>query len=126
MAVILLVDDDRDVRVTLSEMLRSAGHEVIEADGGIAALTVIEAAGSLDLLLTDVVMPGLNGFNLARMAIVKRPSLKLLYLTAFAETELVARDTGSRYGRMLTKPIAIGALLAEIAAALSTAGGNRR
>jgi DNA-binding NtrC family response regulator len=126
MAVILLVDDDRDVRDTLARMLRSADHEVIEAEGGLAALTTIEAAGTLDLLLTDIVMPGLNGFNLARMAIVKRPSLRVLYLTAFAETELVARDTGLRYGRMLKKPIAIDAFLAEITRALAAGGGSRR
>jgi CheY-like chemotaxis protein len=118
MATIMVVDDEPDIVTTLAELLRSAGHQVVEAGGGLAALTILEEGRPLELMMTDIIMPGLNGFNLARMAKTWRPRLKILYLTGFAETEIAARDTGLRYGKILRKPIRAAALFAEVDAVL--------
>jgi CheY-like chemotaxis protein len=118
MATIMVVDDEPDIATTLGELLRSAGHQVVEAGGGLAALTILEEGQPLDLMMTDIIMPGLNGFSLARMAKTWRPRLKILYLTGYAETEIAARDTGLRYGKILRKPIRAVTLFAEVDAAL--------
>jgi CheY-like chemotaxis protein len=119
MAAILLVDDDPEVLATLAEMLRTAGHAVTTATGGLPALDILDRGEGLDLLLTDVIMPGLNGFNLARMAFLRRPDLKMLYLTGYAETEEVMRDGGKRHGKLLRKPIGYDELVEEVDTALA-------
>jgi CheY-like chemotaxis protein len=65
------------------------------------------------------VMPGLHGFNLARMAILRRPDLRVLYFTGNAEMEVVQKDAGPKYGRMLHKPLRPDELRREIEEALS-------
>jgi DNA-binding response OmpR family regulator len=64
-------------------------------------------------------MPGLNGFNLARMARLRRESLKILYLTGFFEEVITLRDGGAKYGKLLRKPIIPQQLRAEIDSALA-------
>src|SRR5258708_7197764 len=118
MATILLVDDDPDGREILACILRSGAHKVIEAKGGTDALDVLDGAEDLDMLLTDVVMPGLSGFNLARMVRMRRPVLRILYVTAFADQVLTMRDAGEKYGKLLMKPIHADELLKEVATAL--------
>ena len=120
MAHIIVVDDDHDVLALTGSILREAGHDVVSAPNGIAALDILDGSRQFDLLVTDVIMPGLNGFNLARMAKARRPRLKVLYLSAFAETEHVTRDRGIRLGKMLSKPIHPSDLSREVAAALDT------
>lgn len=119
MAAVLLVDDDADVRAVLAAALTGMGHGVIEASGGIEALEVIDRKEPLDLLLTDVVMPGLHGFNLARMAILRRPSIRILYMSGYADGEVVTRDSGPRYGKLLEKPLRPETLKREVEQALS-------
>src|SRR6202000_2325817 len=100
MANILVVDDDRDVLDTLTGALSSQGHLVPSASSGIEALDVIDRGLALDLLLTDVVMPGLNGFNLGRMVHLKRPTVAILYLTGYSEQAVTMQDAGDKYGRL--------------------------
>lgn len=119
MAAVLLVDDDDDVRAVLAAALTDMGHGVMQAAGGIEALDVIERKEPLDLLLTDVVMPGLHGFNLARMAILRRPSIRVLYMSGYAEGDVVTRDNGPRYGKLLAKPLRAEQLKLEVEQALS-------
>ena len=119
MAHIMVVDDDPDILALTEEILRTAGHDVVRAPGGLAALDILDGRRPLDLLVTDVMMPGLNGFNLARMAKARRPGLKILYLSGYSEAEHVTRDRGVRFGKMLSKPIQPVELRREVAAALS-------
>jgi DNA-binding response OmpR family regulator len=121
-AHIIVVDDDQDIRDWVGSVLREAGHDVVSAPDGIAALDILDGGGPLDLLLTDVIMPGLNGFNLARMARVRRPRLRILYLSGWSESEHVTRDVGVRHGKMLAKPIRAAELTHEVCAALKSNG----
>ena len=97
MAALLLVDDDADVLDALASALASMGHTVARASGGLAALEIIDRQEPVDLLLTDVVMPGLHGFNLARMAILRRPDIRILYMSVEVKyeglTQLTAQAT---------------------------------
>jgi CheY-like chemotaxis protein len=122
MAAILVVDDDADVLATIAMMLRPSGHGVITASSGVRALELLEAGTGCELLITDVVMPGINGFNLARIARMRRPALPVLFLTGFYELALTLRDPLELYGKLLTKPISRDELQREVEAALGRAG----
>jgi CheY-like chemotaxis protein len=92
---ILVVEDDDAVRAFTTEALRDLGYRVVEASRGKAGLDMLRDAPHLDLLLTDVVMPGtLNGRELADEAIRRRPGLKVLYMTGYS------RDAIMRHGRL--------------------------
>jgi CheY-like chemotaxis protein len=118
MTKIMIVDDDEDVLEMLGYMVTDFGYEVVKAKSGLEALDILDEGGPLDLLLTDVVMPGLNGFNLAHMARLRRVSLPVLYLTGYHEQAVAMLDKGMKYGRMLRKPIAADDLRKELGAAL--------
>jgi CheY-like chemotaxis protein len=118
MCNLILVDDDQGVLDLLKVFLRAGGHSVITANSGVPALDILDSDQPLDLMLTDVTMPGLNGFNLARMARIRRPGLKILYLSGGDENAQIARDQGDRLGKMLTKPIQSQELAREVEAAL--------
>jgi CheY-like chemotaxis protein len=81
----ILVVDDAAVRWVTSECLREIGHFVAEADGGAAALTILQRGDPCDLLVMDVVMPGLSGPGAVRLARQTRPDLKVLYVTGYAD-----------------------------------------
>ena len=119
MASVLVVDDDADVLEALSAALAAMGHVVESAPGGLAALAVLDRVHDIELLLTDVVMPGLHGFNLARMALMRKPDLRVLYFTGNAEIDIVQKDSGPKYGKILYKPLRPDELGREVAAALA-------
>ena len=121
MATVLIVDDDPDVLDALSAVVASAGHAVERAASGLSALDILDRPRPIDLLLTDVVMPGLHGFNLARMARLRMAEIRVLYISGFMELETIIQDEGPRLGKLLTKPIAPGDLRREVAEALAAA-----
>jgi DNA-binding NtrC family response regulator len=82
-ATILTVDDDADVREFASAVLAEAGYRVLEAQSGEAALRVLNDEPEVHLILTDVVMPGLNGLDLARQAQARHPAMKVLYASGY-------------------------------------------
>jgi CheY-like chemotaxis protein len=94
---VLVVDDDPDVRQYATSVLDEAGYRVLAAADGESALAVLERDSSIDVLFTDVVMPGMNGFELARAATAQRPDLKVLFASGYA-TDLTPA------GRLLKKP----------------------
>ncbi len=81
---ILLVEDDAGVRAVTAAMLKELQFTVIEADNGSHALDIVDAQPGIDLLFTDIVMPGMNGFELGRLARERRPQLPVLYATGYA------------------------------------------
>jgi CheY-like chemotaxis protein len=117
MASLLVVDDDTEVLDAVCIMLSTAGYTVERAGSGLAALEIVERK-RIDLLLTDVVMRGLNGFNLARMAVLRRPAIKVLYYSGFSEFT-TGQDEGQRFGKLLHKPLLPNDLRREVAVALA-------
>jgi CheY-like chemotaxis protein len=122
MAVVMVVDDEPDVLNTLGAILARAGHNTLKAPSGVAALDLLDQSGELDLLLTDVLMPGLNGFNLARMALMRRPSLKVVFLTGFFEVAQALKDPLAETRKLLRKPILPAELTAAVAEAIGAPG----
>lgn len=105
MARILLAEDDDSMRDFLAKALERAGHEVERvADGeeGLAALG--ETPGGYDLLLTDIVMPGVDGIELARRAAEVDPGLKIMFITGFAAVALSAGSNAPAQAKVLSKP----------------------
>jgi CheY-like chemotaxis protein/anti-sigma regulatory factor (Ser/Thr protein kinase) len=86
-ATLLVVDDDHAVRSTTAMLLRRSGYTVTEAEGGDAALSILAHDGSIELLITDVVMPKMNGAELAAKASELRPELPILFLSGYADPQ---------------------------------------
>src|SRR5208282_1718484 len=83
---ILLVEDDPRLRRVTSKRLRSLGYQVVEADNGANALTLLAAHVEIAMIFTDFVMPGgMNGNELAKAALAAKPDLKVLFTSGYAE-----------------------------------------
>ena len=121
MARILLAEDDESMRAFLAKALVRAGHEVEDVDNGLDALAMI-ADNGYDLLLADVVMPGLDGIELARRAAKEQPGIRVMFITGFAAVALKARDQGPTGARVLSKPFHLRELVSQIDAMLQTVG----
>jgi len=103
--VILAVDDNPDVRATVVSHLRALGYQVREAADAHAALRILDSTDKIDLLFTDVVMPGgVNGKELATMAKAKRSSLKVLFTSGFPGTSLTSGSDLDSGDALLSKP----------------------
>ena len=87
MAKILVAEDEAIVRLLVVETLRADGHTVLEAADGQAALDLVQDCPDLDLLLSDIRLPKMDGFSLARSARQLRPELRLLFLTGYVRAE---------------------------------------
>jgi PAS domain S-box-containing protein len=112
---ILLAEDEEDVRTLLCELLESHGHRVLEASSPANALVVADGfRGHIDLLLTDVVMPGGTGRDLARELMARRPEMKVLYISGYPEHGAPNRvlENGVPF---LPKPFTRDLLLAKLA-----------
>ena len=109
---ILVVDDDPDVLEYASEVLRECGYAVLRAADGASALRLLDSNGGVDLLFTDVVMPGIDGFEVARRARQQVPTLKVLFTSGYTG-ELAPRV------HLLKKPYRPQQLAGEVEAALS-------
>jgi two-component system cell cycle response regulator CpdR len=113
MARILLAEDDDNMRIFLARALRRAGHEVHAVGDGDAALAWMSER-SVDLLLADVVMPGLDGIELARRAGAMWPDLRVMFITGFAAVALRHRGITRREAAVLAKPFHLRQLVDEI------------
>jgi signal transduction histidine kinase/ActR/RegA family two-component response regulator len=114
-ATILLVDDDGDVREVTAAMLREAGYVVVEAGSGGAGLEALDRTEHVDMLLVDFAMPGMNGAEVAREALIRRPGLPILFVTGYADLEAI-RSVGQ--DRIIAKPFQFDRLLQAIDQAL--------
>lgn len=118
---VLLVEDDPVVLVVVAEVLNDLGYLMLEAENGQSALRIVESCARIDLLLTDVGLPGgMNGRQLADAARKHRPDLKILFLTGYAEN--VAANDGRMVQGMevMTKPFALDVLAAKVRGMISS------
>jgi len=113
--VVLVIDDEPTIRMLIGEVLAEAGYAVIEAPDGPAGLKVLESNARVDLLITDVGLPGgMNGRQVADAARVSRPDLKVLFITGYAENAAVGKARLGKGMYMVTKPFQMEALAARI------------
>ena len=108
---VLVVEDEATVRMLVTETLEDLGYAAIEAVDGPSGLRVLQSDARIDLLVTDVGLPGLNGRQLADAARVLRPGLRVLFMTGYAHNAAIGNGTALEPGmEILTKPFALDAL----------------
>ncbi|WP_052213726.1 PAS domain S-box protein [Belnapia sp. F-4-1] len=116
-ATVVVVDDEPVIRMLIAEVLGELGYRAIEAADGQEGLRVLQAERRVDLLVTDVGLPGgMNGRQLAEAARQRRPGLKVLYITGYAEAAVIGSDTLEPGMQVVAKPFAMEALAARIRA----------
>ncbi len=112
---VLVVDDEPSVRMLVTEVLQDLGYTAMEAATGAAALKALEAGAKIDLLVTDVGLPGgMNGRQVADAARQMRPGLKVLFITGYAENAVVGHGHLEPGMQVMTKPFAVEALASRI------------
>lgn len=103
---VLLVDDDETVRVTAQHQLEDLGFEVVAAATGDAALDLLACDATIDVLFTDVIMPGMDGGELAEKAQLLQPDLKVVFASGYLGDALVKRGNIATSAPLLVKPYA--------------------
>ena len=104
---VLVVDDEASVRMLVTEVLDDLGYAALEASDGAGGLAVLRSDARIDLLVTDVGLPGMNGRQVADAARDLRPGLKVLFITGYAEAALLNHGHLDDGMHVLTKPFAI-------------------
>ena len=113
MATILYAEDDDTMRNFFEKALEKAGHHVVACADGERALRALKFAdGAFDMLLTDIMMPGLDGIALAKQAEVLSPGIKIMFITGFAAVAM--GDTQASEAKILSKPIHLRQLVDEV------------
>ncbi|RKG85539.1 PAS domain-containing hybrid sensor histidine kinase/response regulator [Corallococcus terminator] len=111
---VLVVEDEEVIRALIVEVLRELGYRALEACDGTEGLRLLRGAPRLDLLVTDMGLPGLNGRQLADAGRAARPGLKVLFMTGYAENAAVSSGFLEPGMAMMTKPFAMEALATRI------------
>jgi PAS domain S-box-containing protein len=111
---VLVVEDEPVIRDLIVEVLQDLGYRALEAPDGLSGLRILQSRKRIDLLVTDVGLPGLNGRQLADQAREKRPDLKVLFITGYAANATAANGFLEPGMEIITKPFAIEALATRI------------
>ena len=119
-ARILLAEDDNDMRRFLVKALQNAGYTVASFDNGLAAYNRLREE-PFELLLTDIVMPEMDGIELARRATELDPDIKVMFITGFAAVALNPDNTAPKDARVLSKPFHLRDLVNEVQRLLQAA-----
>jgi hypothetical protein len=113
---ILIIDDEPTIRMLMMEVLEEAGYVVMEAGDGAAGLKILQSDARIDLLITDVGLPGgLNGRQVADAARMNRPDLKVLFITGFAENAALAHGHLGSGMHLIAKPFVMAAFANKVA-----------
>jgi len=116
---VLVVEDEPVIRDLIIEVLQDLGYQALQATDGPAGLKVLQSKRPIDLLITDVGLPGINGRQLADQAREWRPELKVLFITGYAENAALAAGFLAPGMEMITKPFAVEVLARRIKAMIS-------
>ncbi len=119
MSHILLAEDDDSMRQFLTLALERAGHTVRACENGVVALAALQeniTAGdpAFDLLLADIVMPGMDGIELSQKATQAAPTLKVMFITGFAAVALGEQRPGTENAKIMSKPFHLNDLVKEV------------
>lgn len=124
MAKILLAEDDESMLNFLIMALARAGHKVVSCSDGQEALEILDQESGFDLLLTDIVMPGIDGIELAEKATEKSPDLKVMFITGFAGVAMqkVEESTAENISadNLLSKPFHLNDLVDQVETLLAS------
>jgi two-component system cell cycle response regulator CpdR len=112
MTRILLAEDDESMRLYLTRALERVGYHVVAVDRGTAAVPLLERE-QFDLLLTDIVMPEMDGIELAQQAATIAPDMRVMFITGFAAVALKAGRAAPQ-AKVLSKPFHLRDLVAEV------------
>jgi CheY-like chemotaxis protein len=118
--VVLVVEDEPVVRGLIVEVLSELGYRAIEANDGPKGLEILQSKRRIDLLVTDIGLPGLNGRQIAEAARIVRPDLKVLFMTGYAENAALASGFLEPGMAMITKPFAMDILANRIREIIET------
>jgi two-component system cell cycle response regulator CpdR len=113
MAHILLAEDDESLRKFLAQALVKAGHEVTDFGDGGDAFECLKGF-RFDLLVTDIVMPGMDGIELAKRAAELNQALKIMFITGFAAVALHPSSNAPKQAKVLSKPFHLREIVAEV------------
>jgi two-component system cell cycle sensor histidine kinase/response regulator CckA len=120
---VLIVEDETDLRELARELLEANGYKVIEAERGEKAIQLVEHSHTpIDLLLTDVVMPGIGGRQLAKRLLELRPGLHVLYMSGYTDDVITSRGVLPEKSLLMPKPFTRAILLRRVREALDTRG----
>jgi PAS domain S-box-containing protein len=117
--VVLVVEDEFLVRLLIVEILGDLGYHALEACDGASGLRILDSAQHIDLLITDIGLPGLNGRQLADAAREKRPAVKILFMTGYAETAAGSDFLGEGM-EIIAKPFDLNVLASRIRTIVGT------
>lgn len=118
---VLVVEDDEQVRAFIRTLLTNNGYNVLEAGTGFEGLAIAETEGTtVDLLLSDMLLPELSGFDLAQKVTERHPRIKVLFITGYVEGDIVQRCISELGASFLDKPFQPNALLSRVHDAIST------
>jgi CheY-like chemotaxis protein len=101
---ILVVDDEEQVRSVIQKILETFGYEVIVAENGEIGLEVALSDSTIDLVLTDVVMPVMGGFDMVTSLLGRKPDMEVIFMSAYTGDEQLAEQVSSGKARFLAKP----------------------
>jgi two-component system cell cycle response regulator CpdR len=121
MASILLAEDDESLLKFLTLALERAGHKVMATSDGLQALDALDGPEAFDLLLTDIVMPGMDGIELSQKATKKQPHLKVMFITGFAAVAMNHKQPAQSAPRILSKPFHLNDLVEQVETLLQAA-----
>ena len=110
---ILLAEDDNDMRRFLGKALQNAGYGVVSFDNGLSAYNRL-CEEPFELLLTDIVMPEMDGIELARRATELDPEIKVMFITGFAAVALNPDSSAPKHAKVLSKPFHLRDLVNEV------------
>src|ERR1700689_625286 len=119
---VLVVDDEPEVRKLVAAMLVRNGYRVVSADSGENAIRLFKNNPDTDLLLTDVVAPGMSGPMIADQIASLKPDIKVLFMSGYDGTQVVQRYVIEKGYSLLTKPFTMEQLESKVRAVLSTNG----
>ena len=115
---ILVIEDERMVQMLVVDILNDLGYSTLEAKDANTALPILQGEQTVDLMVTDIGLPGMSGWDLARLARQSRPALKILFLTGY-ENELSPELDRDGSHEVMAKPFDMGTFEAKIIAMMA-------
>ncbi|MDD9939985.1 MAG: response regulator [Myxococcales bacterium] len=119
------MEDDEQVRGLAARSLRARGYRVVEASDGQDALSHLSDLDAIDLLITDIVMPGIGGSEVAKRLRATKPTLPVLFVSGYADEVMARGGVAARGEFFLAKPFSLGALRRAVEDALAPEAASR-